>query len=74
MNDDLNALRATERACLLKISLRAKKLRQADPTLAPAIARGKAIEQLPRCAERYMLARATLTQMGIRPLMFSDIE
>lgn len=74
MNDELETLRDTERNCLHKINVRARKLMAADPRLTPAIARGKAIEEMPNTAARFLQARSTLGMMGMRPLQFDDVD
>jgi hypothetical protein len=72
--EDLNELRAVEKECLKKFVARARKIHAANPALSMAICRGRAIQEMPRTAEKFLQARATLTMAGSRPILFSDIE
>lgn len=65
-------LRDEEKRCMAKFDARARKLMERDSRMSIDVARGKAIEMLPRCAAHYLEARSRLTLMGIRPRIFDE--
>ncbi len=71
---DLESLRDAERECLRRFNARATRLvAQSGGRLTMDIARGKAIEQMPKTCRRYEEVRQRLVAAMARPLQFHEV-
>jgi hypothetical protein len=61
-------LQAQELECIRRFRSRAQELRNADPTLSPQLAFVKAVESMPKVADRYQWLRSRLGLMGVPAL------
>ena len=63
--DTAEQLVEIEKECLGKFRSRAQKLRDADPKLSREISFAKAVQAMPKTANRYQFARSLLASRGI---------
>jgi hypothetical protein len=63
---------AIEKVCLDKFQEKARAIRAANPVLSREIAYAKAVQLLPKTANRYQLTRELLAERRVRclPLVF----
>jgi hypothetical protein len=66
--ESIDALQAVERECIARFRKRAAKISAANPQMTPQVAYAKAVESLPRTADKYQYARQRLTFCGVAAL------
>jgi hypothetical protein len=66
--EDIEELRQAEAECVRKFKARAQLIRAVDPRLSREIAFARAVEELPKTANRYQHVRARLGLAGVAAL------
>ena len=66
--ESIESLRETEADCLSRFRTKAKAIQAANPSLSPQICFARAVEALPKSAERYQYVRSRLQFTGIPAL------
>jgi hypothetical protein len=64
----IDQLQQTEAECLRRFRKKAAQIQALNPQMTAAVAFAKAVEQLPRTAERYQHTRHRLLMAGIAAL------
>jgi hypothetical protein len=65
---DIDAMQAVERECISRFRKKAAEIRAANPQMTAQIAFAKAVEALPKTADKYQYARQRLQWAGIAAL------
>jgi hypothetical protein len=68
MEESLTEFRATERECISRFRKKSDEIRAAHPELSAQIAFARAVQALPKTADRYQYARQRLQYAGIPAL------
>jgi hypothetical protein len=68
MYESVEQLQRTEAECLQRFRSKASQLQVQHPEWSASICFSKAVEQLPRSAEKYQLTRHRLLMSGVGPL------
>jgi hypothetical protein len=66
--ESIESLQETEMECLRRFRAKAAEIRAANPMMTAQVAFVKAVESLPRTADRYQSARMMLQWRGIEAL------
>jgi hypothetical protein len=66
--EELEQLRAVEREAIARFKARQAEIQRANPELSAEVAFSRAVQSLPKTADKYEYARMRLTMAGIMAL------